>query len=373
MNNNTRRQAFIDICDHKTPGRIIADLGGCPLSGLSPEAEALLKDFLGYSGAQKSNPDAIDDRILNYFDIDTRGVGRILTPKNSSYKRLDGQNFIDEWGIQRTYTGEYWDIVSHPLKGATIQDLDGYFFPDPLSLDPDELDEIAAETKHLYENTDYIICASHPVYGVFELGCWMCGFDDFLMKIALEPEFVHKFFQIVLDYQIKVSQIYYQKLGGYIHYTSSGDDFATQSSTFMSVDMFKELVNPYFSERIRYTKSLTDAKFLHHSCGSVFSLIPTLIEAGVDILNPIQPTTPEMSPVSLKKAYGDKIVFHGGLDTQELLPKGSSEDIDAAVRDLIDVMTRDGGYIFAAAHNIQGDVSPESIVQVFETVKKLKL
>ena len=366
----SRRQAFIDTCNHKKPSKIITDLGGCPLSGLSKEAEIPLKRLFGFEGEERSNPYTVDERILKHFNIDTRGVGNILRPSDSLYKDIDENTRIDEWGIKSIYTGVYWENVGFPLKGATLKDLDNYKFPDPMSVSMEDIREIKKEAKYLYENTDYVICGSHPVYGIFELGCWMCGFDDFLMKMALEPEFIHRFFEIVLDYQLKVSELYYSEIGEYIHYTSSGDDFATQASTFMSVGMFDEFIKPYLAERIKKTKSFTNAKFLHHSCGSVSPFIPSLLEAGVDILNPIQPVTELMEPKNLKAAYGDKIVFHGGLDTQALLPNGTKEEIEAETFRLADAMNQDGGYIFAAAHNIQGDVPPENIIAVFEAINK---
>ena len=93
----------------------------------------------------------------------------------------------------------------------------------------------------------------------------------------------------------------------------------------MSEAMFGEMIKPYYTERIAYTHKYTGAYYFHHTCGSVFHLIPHLIEAGVDILNPIQPHAKDMEPQKLKAAYGDKLVFHGGIDTQQLLPNGTAE------------------------------------------------
>ena len=215
-----------------------------------------------------------------------------------------------------------------------------------------------------------MICAEHPVYGIFELGCWMCGFDEFLYRIAAEPEFVEKFFEKVLDYQKKVLKQYYGRIGKYIHYTSSGDDYATQNAPFVSPGMFRDYIKPYFQERIRYTKELTDAYYLHHSCGSVYMLLDDLIDSGVEILNPIQPKAKDMGPERLKSEFGDRIVFHGGIDTQELLPFLDEQRIREEVAKTIDIMIRDGGYIFAAAHNIQEDVAPEKLTVMLETARK---
>ena len=224
--------------------------------------------------------------------------------------------------------------------------------------------------KWLYENTDYIVVADLPVYGVFELGCWMCGFDDYLEKLIIDPDFIHEFSNQYLKYQKRVIELYLAELGPYIHIIASGDDFATQHTQFVSEKMFNEMVAPYFKERLMFTKNFTDAANLHHSCGSVAKMIPSLKACGVEILNPIQPGATDMEPEKIKPAYGKDIVFHGGFDTQEVLPYGNPDQIDAAVKNIMDVMNKDGGYIFAAAHNIQEDVPPENIVAMFKAARK---
>lgn len=374
----SRRENFYKTLNHEKPDQLILDLGGCPLSSMEGSSMFMLMDFLGYKYDTNKEYEnifgkvrSIDERILEYLDIDTRSVGSILKPQKSLYKKISDNEYIDEWGIRRRFTGMYWDIVTSPLQGASIEDLNDYEWPDPQSIDIHIIEAYRDNALYLYENTDYIICAEHPVYGIFELGCWMCGFDDFLIKMALEPDFVKKFFDIVLDYQKKVIEVYYDMLGPYIHYTSSGDDFATQSSSFISPYMFQSLIKPYFKERVDYTKKFTNAAFLHHSCGNIYHLIPDLCEAGVEILNPIQPVSDDMDPQKLKSTYGQKICFHGGIDTQALLPFGTEDDIKLGVKRAIDIMSKDGGYIFAAAHNIQEDVSPENLITMFKAAREL--
>lgn len=374
-----RRDNFYKTVNHQTPEKIILDLGGNPLSSMDGKSMFILMDFLGYKYYKDSrnelnygNLQRLDERILKYLDIDTRSVGTILKPMKSLFQKISAMEYIDEWGIRREFTGMYWEIVSSPLKGSTIDDLDKFKWPDPDTIDIKEVEGIRNEAKYLYENTDYVICGEHPIYGIFELGCWLCGFEDFLTKMALDPDYVKKFFEIILEYQKKVIDIYYRFLGPYIHYTSSGDDFATQTSSFISPGMFEELIKPYLKERIAYTKKFTKAAFLHHSCGNVFNLIPGLIDAGVEILNPIQPVNESMSPKRLKTTYGHKICFHGGLDTQAILPFGTEENIELEVKKLIKTMAKNGGYIFAAAHNIQEDVPPENLINMFKFARKIR-
>ncbi|MDR1059696.1 MAG: methyltransferase [Clostridiales bacterium] len=374
--NTSRRENFRKTLRHEQPESLIVDFGGNPLSSMEGRSMYALLEHLGYDIPDEidvlpfGKVPRMDERILSRFDIDTRSVGEILRPADSLHSRISDSEYIDEWGILRVYTGMYWEIAEHPLKGASAGDLEHYRWPCPDSIDMAQIAACAERARQLFEETDYVVCAEHPVYGIFELGCWMCGFDDFLMKMALDEAFVHRFFEIALRYQKKVIEKYYGALGKFIHYTSSGDDFATQSSLFVSPDMFRRLIKPYFKERIEYTKSFTDAAYLHHSCGSVFHIIDDLIGCGVDILNPIQPKAANMQPEKLKSAYGDRIVFHGGIDTQDILPFGTKESIEETVKTTIEAMGRDGGYILAAAHNIQEDVRPQNLIYMLDAAKK---
>ena len=375
----SRRDDFRKILRHEQPDKLIIDFGGNPLSSMEGISMYKLLNHLGYEVPndieilQFGRVRRLDERLLKYFDIDTRSVGTILRPKKSLFQKTTNNEYVDEWGIRRIFTGMYWDIIDHPLKGATVDDLMNYPWPDPESIDIKEIEEYVSQARYLFEETDYVICAEHPVFGIFELGCWMCSFDDFLLKMVLDEDFINRFFEIILNYQKKVIEIYYGALGKYIHYTSSGDDFATQSSLFVSPDIFRKLIKPYFKERISYTKKFTTAAYLHHSCGSVYPIIDDLIDCGVDILNPIQPKAKNMQPDKLKKKYGDKIVFHGGIDTQDILPFGTRESIEQAVKETIESMNINGGYIFAAAHNIQEDVPSQNIVYMLEAANKYKM
>ncbi len=365
---SARRRAFRDAVAGKPIDHLTLDLTGCPLSGLSWEAERSLTEHLGLQG--HSNP---REALLQALDIDTRGIGEIYAPPRSLYRRLSKDAYVDKWGITRKFSGLYWDIVDEPLKGKTVADLKSFPWPDPDSIPEETLIALRREAKRLKEETDWVICASHPVYGVFELGLWMCGFEDFMIRLHEDEPFVRTFIDIVLAYQKKVIARYYEHVGKYIDYTSSGDDFATQGSLFLSPKMFQEFIAPALTERIRYTKQFTDAPFLHHSCGNVSGLIEALIACGVDMLNPIQPCHPDMAPDALRARFGGRIAFHGGLDTQAELPNGTPDTVTAAVHRLLNgIRAHKGGYVFAAAHNLQGDVPSENIVTMFRAARAWK-
>ena len=199
-----RREDFARTMRHEKPENLIIDFGGNPLSSMEGESENKLLEFLGLGKKQGGDlpfgkTRRLDERLLRYFDIDTRSVGEIFTPQDSHFQTISETEYIDEWGIRRRFTGLYWESVNTPLKGATLEELNAYRFPDPDSIDERQIAAHAARAKELYETTDYVICAEHPVYGIFELGCWMCGFEDFLYRMALDEEWIHRFFERVLE------------------------------------------------------------------------------------------------------------------------------------------------------------------------------
>ena len=366
----THRERFYSAVTHGQPDRAVFDLCGSPQTIVDYDiTKDELNRLLGITG-QKQGDFCLDERVLIHLDIDTRKIGGMPTPPSSHSKAPDNGSFTDSWGIGYRYTNNHYEIRSNPLLDATEDQVASYEFPDPSKVDQSLLQKWADEARFLHENTDYAVIAEHPVLGVFELGCWMFGFDDFLYRCAGEPELVHMFFDRVLDYQKKVIEQYYTLLGPYIDCTTSGDDFGTQTGPFLSKQMFQNLIKPYYKERVQYTKRFTDAFYKHHTCGSVYDFIPDLIDCGIDILNPIQPGVYMMEHERLKKDFGDKITFWGGVDTQHLLPGGSPDDVKKEVKRILGIMDNNGGYILSPAHTIQYDVPAQNILALFEGAKE---
>ncbi|MHB9035521.1 MAG: uroporphyrinogen decarboxylase family protein [Armatimonadota bacterium] len=365
------RERFRLTLDHKPVDRCPIDLGGTPQSTVDAQSViSNLTNYLGFSGERPTDFDKFDRRILEHWDIDFRRVGELITFENKYTQAESNGETVDGFGLRYKYTGLYWEIVDSPIMGASKDAVAAYEFPTIDQATPGLLDDRAARAKQLHEETGYVIAAEHPVYGVLETACWLCGYDHIMLMFAADPEFIHLLFGKILDYQKNIIRAYYEKLGPYIHMTTSGDDFGTQKGLFISPAMWREFVKPYMRQRIEYTAKFTDAVYMHHTCGAVFDIIPDLIEIGVKILNPIQPAASGMDPRRLKETFGKDIVFHGGLDTQEVLPSGDAKHIGNAVENLLDIMHpwTDGGYIFAPAHNIQVDVSPGSIAHMYDTV-----
>ena len=365
----THRERFVCAAGRLPADRAAYDLCGCQQTLIDyPETREALAEYFGFAGPKQGNF-PLDERILQLLNIDTRLVGGLPVPK-TVHNRIEKDVYYNSYGIGSRMVNGHFEICHNPLAGCNIDEMLAYPMPDAENIDIDLIRRWADEAERLHKTTDFAVIAGHPVFGVFEIGCWMFGFDDYLYRLAAEPELVHAFSKRVLDYQKKAIQIYYGAMGRYIDCTTSGDDFGTQTGPFMSAGMFAELIAPYLKERIEHTRRYTDAYFQHHTCGSVFDLIPMLIESGVDILNPIQPGTYMMEPERLKAFYGNKISFWGGIDTQELLPNGSAEDVEKAVQNILNILAKNGGYILSPAHCIQRDVPAANIAAIYSGAKK---
>ena len=372
--NSLYRERFELTLAHKPVDRCPMDLGGTPQATIEDRgAIRRLAEHLGFRGEAPADYDRFDRRILEHFDIDFRLTGGNVAFYTARNRAISDTEYIDSYGMRHRLEGSYWETVEAPLNQATIDDLAAYDFPTLDQMVPGQLEDWERRAKALYERTPYVIAAEHPVFGVLELACWLCGYEYLMMMLAADPEFIRLLFDKILVLQKSVIREYYGRLGPYIHLTTSGDDFGTQRGLFMSPEMWREFVKPYMKERIEYTARFTDAVYMHHSCGGIFEIIPDLIEIGVRILNPIQTTAAGMEPVGLKAAYGSRIVFHGGLDTQEVLPSNDPRKIDDAVEELLTIMNpkRDGGYIFAPAHNLQSDVSPAAITRMYDAASAI--
>ena len=154
---------------------------------------------------------------------------------------------MDCWGIRRDLVGGDWQITQHPLRDATVDDLAAFSWPEP-RIDESLLAIWEAQAQHLSAEGRTVIVGEHPVYGILELGCWMCGYDDFLMRLAADPDFVLRFFDRVFAIQMGVIERYYAVLGPYFDLTTSGDDFGGQNGPLISRRMFERFIAPYFSE-----------------------------------------------------------------------------------------------------------------------------
>ena len=181
----------------------------------------------------------------------------------------------------------------------------------------------------------------------------------------------HAILDKITQTDIALWDLFLQHVEPYVQVVAQGDDLGTQRGPWIKPEMFRADVRPYLKQLYDFIHSKTDAKVFMHSCGSVFDLIPDLIECGVQALNPIQRSAAKMDIAEMKKQFGSELAFWGGgIDVQQVLPTASLEEIEREVAYSIDTLGAGGGYVFCAAHNIQPDVSPDRIEAMYQAALK---
>lgn len=366
---STSRARFAATMEHRQPSRVLFDLGSIyPMSWL--RGQEGLAEYLGLEGEPRPvGAWGFDERIMDWAGSDFRGVGKIVDLPSPHTQTLSETAYIDCWGVRYEFIADEWQITGNPLSEVEEpEELDAFTFPEP-RIDDALLERWAAEAKALRDKNQHVVLAEHPVYGVMELGCWMFGYENYLYNLLAEPDLIRRFNDRVLEIQLGVSRQYYKALGPFIDLTTSGDDFGMQDGTITSPETFETMIAPWFRERIKVTKDVAGCYYWHHSCGSIVDLLDTIIDCGVDILNPIQTSAAKMDPSELKKRFGDRIVFWGGMDVQQFLCKASPGEVRARAHELIGLLGADGGYVMAPAHEIARDVPLENIAAWVEAVR----
>ncbi|MGD2175334.1 MAG: uroporphyrinogen decarboxylase family protein [Candidatus Brocadiaceae bacterium] len=329
---------------HEEPDRVPIDLGGTFLSSAPPEMQERIVEVLGLEGEPDPRFDEFDDRIQRHFGCDLRSI----RPARGA-----------RWGFR--------DVHDAPLRHATLEDLESYPWPGP---NDDMVRGLREKARWLHEETDYFICAAQIGQGIFELGCWLRGYDRILLDLALDREFVHALNRHILHTNVRLGDLYFAEIGPYVDMVLIGDDLATQDGPYMSPQTFRELIKPYFRDYIESIRQhCPDAFIAHHCCGSSFPLLDDLQEIGVQVVNPVQTRAAEMEPENLARKKGG-LSFHGGVDLQYILPHGTVGEVEEFVRDLIRHLAPGGGYVVAACHSLPEDVKPENVVAMLDAARR---
>jgi uroporphyrinogen decarboxylase len=199
----------------------------------------------------------------------------------------------------------------------------------------------------------------------------MHGFQNFLMNIALNPELIQTLVNKMTDFYMEMNERIFSALKGKIDIWFWGNDYGGQSGLLFNETMFESIFLPNIM-RLNNLAHNHGLKVMMHSCGSIVDLIPTLIDSGVDILDPIQVTADNMEPEKLKDKFGDAIVFHGAIDTQQVLPSESPEGVYQHAEQTLEILGKNGGYIFAPSQILQPDVPAENIDAMYRAAKEYK-
>lgn len=264
--------------------------------------------------------------------------------------------------------GYYYDLCTSPLAAAeTVVDIERYAFPD--SLDEARFTGMRqlAERERALEKA-FVVGGICP--GMLEMGQWLRGFENFYCDLALNRPLA----EALCDKIIELKMLYWDRalaeVGDLIDVVQEGDDYGSQQALQISPQIFRQVFKPRLARLISHIKERAPhAKLFFHSCGSVYEILPDLIEVGVDILNPVQVAAAHMDSGQLKRQFGDALTFWGGgVDTQQVLPTGTPAQVRDEVRRRLDDLAPGGGFVFAAVHNIQADVPPENILALRQTV-----
>ncbi len=378
MSIQNSRERVLTALSHKEPDRVPVDLGATGDASIHIDAYNKLKKYLGIEGGKTEFIDIIqqtvipEEKVLEIIKVDTRTIS-LNTSKGLEPRMQEDEYchwFIDEWGIEwkKPKHGYYFDMVRHPLKNASIEDLDDYSWPDPDNFS--RYEGLEKKARELFNNTEYAIVGNTQLGSAFELNWYLTGLERFLTDMLLNPKFIEKLVAISLEIQGKIISNFLNAVGNHIQILAIGDDLGMQTGPLISPDLYRRLIKPHTKKLIRSIKKRTNAKIFCHCCGSIVSFLPDFIEYGIDVIHPVQVSAKNMNTRRLKERFGDKISFWGGIDTQYVLPYGTPQDVEGEVKKRIHDLAPGGGYVLAAVHNLQRDVPPENIVAMFMAANK---
>lgn len=280
-------------------------------------------------------------------------------------ERLPDGGYRDEWGVIREQPnpqGHFMDTFN-PLDGdRTLEDIERYPWPDPE--DPGYTQGLAETARQLRRQTDCALILSLPV-GPIHLAQWMRGYENWMLDLAANLEFHQALMDRITGLWLRISTRMLDAVGDNADIVFYGEDLAYQHGPMVRRETYAQHIKPY-QQRVFDLLKRYPSKILYHSCGAVVSLIEDLIELGADALNPVQVSAKGMDPVQLKRDFGDRIAFWGGIDTQHVLCRGSADDVRREVRDRLRVLAPGGGYVLCAVHNIQREVPPENVHAMYE-------
>lgn len=375
------RERALMALRHQEPDRVPFDLGGTVTTGIHHIAYRNLLDYLGMPKDDVRIAEIhqqlaeVHEDVLQRLEVDFRPVYSKLPagwrPKfeeDDKYTR-----FVDQWGIgwrKPKDGGLYYDLEFHPFADFTTPaEVSNYRVPDPA--DPTRLEGVDEEARQLADSTGAALCLAGVSAGFMEMAYWLRGYENFLMDLAGNHKMAHAILDKTLEIKIKFWEMALSRLGDLIDVVVEADDFASQFGLIISPETYRKFIKPRQKELFDTIKRHSNAFICFHSCGSVYDIIPDLIEVGIDALNPVQVSAANMDTKKLKKEFGDALTFWGGgVDTQQVLNYGTPEQVKEEVKRRIDDLAPGGGFIFTPVHNVQADVPPENYMAMWEAWKE---
>ncbi|MFA5863928.1 MAG: uroporphyrinogen decarboxylase family protein [Phycisphaerae bacterium] len=394
----TPRERVVSALSHKEPDHIPVDLGGTDSSGIMGMVYNRLKNHLGISTPTQifdimQMIAKVEPSVLRAVGADTvpvlleprqwkpwtlRDGSVVEIPERVILKHCDNGEILqladDGTVVGRCPAGGlYIEPVWHPLENAkTLKDIDAgepFFKSFDWAGHVDEtFDDLSRKAQTLYTETSYAVVGNLCVH-LFAAGQSLRGFENFLMDLVADKRLARRLLEKQVEAYLPRIDRYVQAVGPYVQVILVNDDLGTQTGTQISPQLYREMIKPYHKQLWGYIKAKSGKPLLLHSCGSIYDLIPDLIEMGVDALNPVQVSAAKMDTKILKKEFGKEITFWGGgCDTQKVLARGSVREVKDEVKKRIDDLAPGGGFVFSQVHNIQADVPVENILAMYEAV-----
>jgi uroporphyrinogen decarboxylase len=409
------RQKVLAAINHIEPAGLPVDMGATPSSGISAVAYSNLTRNLKMQDSKTRVYDVVqqlaqpEDAILDHFRIDAVDIGRTFNDRDEDWvdRTLpDGPSVqFPAWfspvvqadGTWDAFDGEGVRIATMP-RGANFMDetvfpyIDGYpenyaalpramgkvhwsglvHSPWDHASEPDFWDQLRQRTLALRARTDRALVVVAGC-NLFEWGTFLRRMDNFLVDLVTQPEEVERLLDALMEQHLATLEKVCAAVGDVADILRFGDDLGTDQGPFMAPRTYRRLFKPRHTLLTNYVHTHSQMKTYLHSCGSIYRLLPDLIEAGYDVINPVQTTARDMDPQRLKKEFGDAITFWGGgCDTRHVLNHGTPAEVKDDVRRNVEILSPGGGFVFNTIHNILPDVPPENIIAMFEAVNEYR-
>ncbi len=405
----TPRERVLSALNHREPDRIPVDLSGHRSSGIAAIAYARLREYLGlpkkpvrvYDPVQQLA--VVDEDVLQRFHVDTIELGRAFALEDKHWADWvlpDGTPcLMPAWALPQRHNGEWairspsGRVIAKMPSGCLYFEQTYYAFeeqddldrieplfdegmwtgvkspPGPLVAGPDGPKVLAEGAKRLRAQSDRAIIG---LFGgnLLEMGQFFYRNDNFLVLLAGNPKRAHEFLDRVMQIHLRNLEQFLGAVGPFIDIILFGDDLGMQNGPQVSPKMYREFFQPRETVLWQRTKALAPhLKNQLHCCGGVRELLPGLIEAGLDAINPVQITCRGMDAAGLKRDFGGQLTFWGGgCDTRQMLSKGTPPQVREHVRQLMNIWRPGGGHVFQQVHNIMADVPPANIVAMLDAV-----
>jgi len=397
----TPRERILAALAHREPDRIPVDLGASESSGIHGIAYNNLKQHLGLNGGRTQIYDLsqmiakVEPEVLDHVGADVLPL--LIEPKRwQPWQLMDGSPGEVPAGadLRRTPRGglELWsgdtlvavgppdsyylDTCDHPLEKASspadieagLAALRSFDWP---ACNDETYEDLRAKAQALRAGSDRAIVGNLWVH-VFAAGQILRGFENFMMDLLADKRLAHALMGRLVDCYAERVEQYVAAVGEFCDIIQVNDDLGTQNGLQVSLATYREMVKPYHARLWQQIKDLSGKPLLLHSCGSIYDVIPDLIEMGVDAINPVQVAAANMDSAKLKAEFGRDLTFWGGgCDTQTVLERGTPAEVAAEVRRRCADLAPGGGFVFCQVHNIQPTVTPANVMAMYEAVKEV--